>query len=96
MSYVQESFLLKSHSILRKTKNRKRTKIIATIGPSSSDADTLEKMVKAGLNVCRLNFSHGNHASHAKAIRMIRKVAEKLDTPIAILVDLQGPKIRGI
>lgn len=72
----------------------KRTKIVCTIGPASSDVETLRKMIKAGMNVARLNFSHGSHADHAKLIKRIRKVAEEEGEPIAILQDLQGPKIR--
>lgn len=72
----------------------KRTKIVCTIGPSSRDPKTLEKMVKAGMNVARLNFSHGSHVDHAKLIGTIRAVSKKLDQPIALLQDLQGPKIR--
>ncbi len=72
----------------------KRTKIVATIGPSSNDPEVFAKLIGAGLNVARLNFSHGNHEDHLKSIKMIRAVAEKLDEPIAILQDLSGPKVR--
>ena len=71
-----------------------RTKIVATIGPASRSPDVLEKLVQAGLNVCRLNFSHGTHDEHAATIRDIRRVTEKLAAPVAILQDLSGPKIR--
>lgn len=72
----------------------KRTKIVCTIGPSS---DTKEKMIaltKAGMNVCRLNFSHGTHEDHAKLIARIRETAKETGEPLTILQDLQGPKIR--
>lgn len=72
----------------------KRTKIVCTIGPASHDEAILEKMVHAGMNVCRLNFSHGTHEDHAALIQLIRRVSEKTGEPLAILQDLQGPKIR--
>ncbi len=72
----------------------KYTKIGATIGPACEDATTLEKMVKAGLNFARLNFAHGTYESHAKLIQTIRDVEKKTGEPIAILQDLQGPRIR--
>ncbi len=72
----------------------KRTKIVATIGPSSSEAKTLENLIKAGVNVTRLNFSHGSHEEHARYIKTIHTVAKKLKEPIAILQDLAGPKVR--
>lgn len=72
----------------------KRTKIVATIGPSSCDAETLTSLIMAGMNVARLNFSHGSHEEHARYIKTIRTVSEKLKEPVAILQDLSGPKIR--
>lgn len=72
----------------------KRTKIVATIGPSSSEPKVLSELMLAGMNVARLNFSHGSHDDHAKNIETIRSVAKKLDTPIALLQDLSGPKVR--
>jgi len=72
----------------------KRTKIVATIGPSSQKYNVLEKMVKAGMNVTRLNFSHGSYENHATLINNIRKAEKKLGEPVAIMQDLQGPKIR--
>ncbi len=71
-----------------------KTKIICTIGPASRDPEILEQLIEAGMNVCRLNFSHGTHAEHAKLIKTIREVSEKMAKPIAILQDLAGPKIR--
>ena len=73
----------------------KRTKIVCTIGPASASPDMLKKMVRAGMNVARLNFSHGTYEEHAELIRTIRAVAHELDEPVAILQDLQGPKIRA-
>ncbi|PZO35996.1 MAG: pyruvate kinase [Pseudanabaena frigida] len=70
------------------------TKIVATIGPASRSPEVFRKMVKAGVTVARLNFSHGSYEDHAKTISMIREVSEELDVPITILQDLQGPKIR--
>lgn len=73
---------------------KKRTKIICTIGPASNSVSILEKMVKSGMNVARLNFSHGTYKNHALLIKNIRKVAKKTNESIAIIQDLQGPKIR--
>ncbi len=72
----------------------RKTKIICTIGPASSDEAVFEKMCKAGLNVARLNFSHGSHQEHQKKIDMIKKVREKLELPIAIMLDTKGPEYR--
>ncbi len=72
----------------------KRTKIICTIGPSSEDPKILTKMFLNGMNVARLNFSHGSYENHLKLINTIRQVSAKVGKPIAILQDLQGPKIR--
>lgn len=74
-------------------KNR-RTKIVATIGPISSDVDSLTKLVKAGVNIFRLNMSHGSHKDHAQAYENIRTVEHQLKVPVAVLADLCGPKIR--
>jgi pyruvate kinase len=73
--------------------NRK-AKIVATIGPASESEDMLEKLMRSGMNVARLNFSHGTHKEHAERITRIRKVSEKLDISVGVLQDLQGPKIR--
>ncbi|HYF04780.1 MAG TPA: pyruvate kinase [Patescibacteria group bacterium] len=72
----------------------KKTKIVCTIGPASESVKVLTEMVKAGMNVARLNFSHGSYENHAKLMENIRKVSQKLKTPIGIMQDLQGPKIR--
>lgn len=72
----------------------RRTKIVATIGPASSDPDVVERLFEAGMDVARLNFSHGTHDYHARNIATLREVAHRLGRPLAILQDLQGPKIR--
>ncbi|MBM4297559.1 MAG: pyruvate kinase, partial [Deltaproteobacteria bacterium] len=72
----------------------RRTKIVCTIGPASSSDEMLEGLIRAGMNVARLNFSHGDHPSHRRVIRKIRQLERKLATPVAILQDLPGPKIR--
>lgn len=75
---------------------RKKTKIVATIGPKSEDKAILRKLIKAGMNVARLNFSHGDYEEHAGIIKNIRELAEELDVSVGILADLQGPRIRTI
>ena len=72
----------------------KRTKIVCTIGPASEGRDTLIGMAKAGMNVCRLNFSHGNYDEHQKRIDTIKSVREELNIPLAIMLDTKGPEIR--
>lgn len=72
----------------------KRTKIVCTIGPVSEKPSILKKMIKAGMNVARLNFSHGTHAWHGKVIKIIRKISGELGQPVGIIADLQGPRIR--
>ena len=72
----------------------RKTKIICTIGPASESIEMLEKMASAGMNIARLNMSHGDHASHAKIIKSIQTLNKKLDHPVAILLDTQGPEIR--
>lgn len=72
----------------------KKTKIVATIGPSSSSKEVLIEMIKEGVNVCRINFSHGKHEDHLEVIKLVRTINEELKTHVAILADLQGPKIR--
>src|SRR2546422_10107913 len=72
----------------------RRTKIICTIGPASSSTAELDRLAAAGLDVARLNFSHGTHDEHAEVIRRIREGEARWGRPVAILQDLQGPKIR--
>jgi pyruvate kinase len=71
-----------------------RTKIVCTLGPSSSSREALRSLVEAGLNVARINFSHGTHEQHAATIALVREVADEMGRPVAILGDLQGPRIR--
>ena len=72
----------------------RRTKIIATLGPASDNTATIEKLIKAGVNVFRLNMSHGNHEQHRTAFRLVRETATNMNHHVAILMDLCGPKIR--
>ncbi len=72
----------------------RRTKIVATIGPATSSPEMLKAIIEAGATTLRLNFSHGTHADHQRSIRLIRQTAFELNRPVAILQDLQGPKIR--
>src|SRR6185503_3003999 len=78
---VRTSFMLRS------------TKIVATLGPASSDPAVLERMVRAGVDVVRLNFSHGTAQDHENRAKLIKEIASKLGRTVAILCDLQGPKI---
>ena len=71
-----------------------KTKIVCTLGPASATPDTIRQLMEAGLNVARINFSHGTHEQHAATIQMVREVAKSLQRPVAILGDLQGPRIR--
>jgi pyruvate kinase len=73
---------------------KRRAKIVATLGPASNDEATIEKLFEAGMDVARLNFSHGVHEEHAARIELIRKISDKLKKPVTILQDLQGPKMR--
>ena len=72
----------------------RRTKIVATLGPASSDPQTLARMIEAGLDVVRMNFSHGTAKEHAQRVELVRKLALKAGREVGVLVDLQGPKIR--
>ncbi|MDE2748699.1 MAG: pyruvate kinase [Chloroflexota bacterium] len=72
----------------------KHTKIVATIGPASRDPEILRAMIRAGMNVARINFSHGDHQTHGETIDDIRRLAAEEDTVVAVLCDIQGPKIR--
>jgi len=71
-----------------------KTKVVCTIGPATSSKPMLTRLVRTGINVARLNFSHGQLSDHASRIRSIREVSRTLNVPIGILVDLPGPKIR--
>ena len=70
------------------------TKIVCTIGPASDSVEMLERLIQAGMNVARLNFSHGSHEEHGRRIANIRKAAENLRANVAILLDTKGPEIR--
>ncbi len=72
----------------------KKTKIVCTLGPSSKDEDTMRAMLKAGMNVARLNFSHGTHQQHRETIETFRKVRDEMGVPAAVLLDTKGPEIR--
>ncbi len=73
---------------------RSHTKVIATLGPASANEEKLSKMFEEGIDVCRLNFSHGSHEDHLKSIELINKLNSKYSSNVAILADLQGPKLR--
>src|SRR5439155_326010 len=72
----------------------RRTKIIATLGPATSSHERITALVHAGMDCARLNFSHGTHDAHAEAVRIVRAVQEEVGRPVAIMADLQGPKLR--
>lgn len=72
----------------------RRTKIVATLGPATDEPEVLEKLISAGCDVVRINFSHGDAETHARRIKMVRAAARELDTDVAVLADLAGPKIR--
>ena len=76
------------------TRARRATKIVATLGPASSDPDLLEQMIRAGVNVVRLNFSHGKAQDHIDRATLVRAAAQRAGREVAIMADLQGPKIR--
>ena len=71
-----------------------RTKIVATIGPASSSPEMLKPMLQAGINLARLNFSHGSYQEHARMVSLLRSVSQELDLPIILIQDLQGATIR--
>ena len=72
----------------------RKTKIVCTIGPASESPETLRALIRAGMNVARLNFSHGALEEHLQRINSLREAAAELDANLAILLDIQGPKIR--
>ena len=72
----------------------RKTKIVCTIGPACSDENTLTEMCRAGMNVARLNFSHGTHEDHLAHMEKLKRIREKLKLPIAILLDTKGPEYR--
>jgi pyruvate kinase len=77
-----------------KTRKISRTKIVCTLGPATSSPESIRALMTEGMNVARINFSHGTHEQHAAVIRTVREEAAALDRPVAILADLQGPRIR--
>ena len=72
----------------------RRAKIVCTLGPATTTPDKIRELVDAGMNVARLNFSHGTHQVHEQVIERVRAISARLGYPVAILQDLQGPKIR--
>jgi pyruvate kinase len=80
--------------VRQKLRRRRRTKIIATLGPASSSPEVMTRLFQAGADVFRLNFSHGSHEDHAARFAMIRELEDRFDRPIGILADVQGPKLR--
>jgi pyruvate kinase len=83
-----------SHPVMPLSDFQRRTKIVATIGPATSQPQVLKDLILAGATTLRLNFSHGTHDDHLASIRLIRQVSHELERPVGILQDLQGPKIR--
>ena len=75
-------------------KNIRKTKIIGTIGPASETEEILTNLMNAGLNVCRINFSHGGYTENAEKIENIKKCRDRLNLPIAMALDTKGPEIR--
>ena len=72
----------------------RRTKIVCTIGPASDDKETLRQMILAGMNVARLNFSHGSHEEHKARVNRLKELREEMQVPLAIMLDTRGPEIR--
>src|SRR5690348_10747540 len=77
-----------------RTPNFNRTKVIATLGPATSSEEVLTKIIEAGVDICRLNFSHGKHEDLVPVIKIIRDINEKYNMHVCLLADLQGPKLR--
>src|SRR5574344_1097133 len=72
----------------------RKTKIVCTIGPASKDVEILKQMINAGMNVARINFSHGNYEDQKPLIKAIKQAREELNMPVALLLDMQGPEVR--
>ncbi|MBW2108750.1 MAG: pyruvate kinase, partial [Deltaproteobacteria bacterium] len=79
---------------MRRAKLQRHAKVVATLGPASADVDRIAELILAGMSVARINMSHGNHDTHAALIENVRAASKKVDLEVAILLDLQGPKIR--
>ena len=78
----------------QKSLPKRRTKIVCTIGPATCSTTVIERLILAGMNIARLNLSHGTHREHSRYIQTIRRVSQRLDINVAILMDLPGPKYR--
>ena len=76
------------------TSMERKTKIVATLGPATTSEEAITELIERGMNVARLNFSHGTHEDHEQRFRTVREIADRLDRPVAIMGDIQGPKIR--
>ncbi|MCL1599680.1 MAG: pyruvate kinase, partial [Actinomycetia bacterium] len=72
----------------------RKTKIIATLGPATSTPEAIEKLITRGMNVARLNFSHGEHQEHEARYTLVRRISSDMGVPVAVMQDIQGPKIR--
>ena len=75
-------------------KRSRRTKIVATLGPATTDPAVLERLIRAGVDVVRLNFSHGKAEDHIGRANLVREIADRVGRTVALMADLQGPKIR--
>lgn len=73
---------------------QRKTKIVATLGPATETPETIQRLIATGMNVARINFSHGTHDEHAARFKLVREMADSMDAPVAIMQDIQGPKIR--
>ena len=76
------------------TNGLRRTKIVCTIGPATASPEMLDRLVDAGMDAARLNFSHGTHEEHGERARLVREAQERAGRPLALIADLQGPKLR--
>ena len=72
----------------------RKTKIVCSIGPSCDNDETIRKMIRAGMNIARFNFSHGSYEWHKSAMERVRRISEEIDIPVGILLDTKGPEIR--
>jgi len=88
------SFFKEGKGLLERKSMEKKTKIVCTIGPASENKETLTKLVNEGMNIARLNFSHGSYEEHGERLKMIREVSKETKKPIGILLDTKGPEIR--